>query len=82
MKYIRTTRLRNYHGPALVDEDDYTRVSRYRLLCPDGLSHRLGLDDDAIIIAEVFSKKTRSIPTQVIEVCQQRFSRYDEIVGG
>lgn len=40
------------------------------------------IDDDAIVIADVFSKKTRRTPKQVIDVCQQRLSRYDEITGG
>ncbi|MDQ3635743.1 MAG: type II toxin-antitoxin system RelE/ParE family toxin [Acidobacteriota bacterium] len=36
------------------------------------------LDEDAIIILEVFSKKTRKTPKQVIENCQKRISLYDE----
>lgn len=40
------------------------------------------IDGDAIIIVDVFSKKTRSTPKQVIDVCQKRLARYDEIVGG
>lgn len=40
------------------------------------------IDDDAIVIAEVFKKKTQTTPKNVIEVCQRRLRRYDEIVGG
>jgi phage-related protein len=40
------------------------------------------IDDDAIIIVDVFSKKTRSTPQRVIDVCQERLSRYDEVAGG
>ena len=40
------------------------------------------IDSDAIVIVDVFSKKTRSTPKQVIDVCQERLARYDEIVGG
>ncbi len=36
------------------------------------------LDSDAVIIGEVFSKKTRRTPKKVIDACQARFSRYDE----
>ena len=36
------------------------------------------LDSDAVVIAEVFSKKTRAMPQQVIEVCQRRLRQYDE----
>lgn len=40
------------------------------------------IDSDAIVIVDVFSKKTRSTPKQVIDVCRERLARYDEIVGG
>ena len=40
------------------------------------------IDEDAIVIAEVFSKKTRTTPNRVIEVCQDRLHAYDELVGG
>lgn len=35
------------------------------------------IDDDAILIVEVFSKTTRATPKNVIEVCQKRLSTYD-----
>ncbi len=35
------------------------------------------LDDDAILVAEVFNKTTRETPVEVIEVCQKRFRDYD-----
>jgi phage-related protein len=37
------------------------------------------IDDDAIVILEVFSKKTRDTPQSVIATCKQRMKRYDEI---
>ena len=37
------------------------------------------IDSDAIVIAEVFEKKTARTPRQVIEVCQQRLHRYDTL---
>ena len=40
------------------------------------------LDEDAIVIAEAFGKKTRQTPKRVIEACQQRLRRYDEVMGG
>jgi phage-related protein len=40
------------------------------------------IDDDAIVIAEVFSKKTRQTPGHVIETCKRRFRAYDGVVGG
>lgn len=36
------------------------------------------IDPDAIIIGEVFAKKTQKTPKQVIETCQRRFRQYDE----
>ena len=39
------------------------------------------IDRDAIVIANVFSKKTQATPKAVIEACQRRLRRYDEITG-
>ena len=36
------------------------------------------LDSDAIIIGEVFSKKTTKTPKEVIDICKKRFQHYDE----
>jgi len=35
-------------------------------------------DTDAIVIVEVFSKKSRATPFQVIETCQRRLGAYDQ----
>lgn len=35
-------------------------------------------DADAILVLEVYAKKTRKIPDEVIERCQDRLKRYDE----
>lgn len=35
------------------------------------------IDADAIVILEVFSKKTRATPMTVIENCQKRLKEYD-----
>jgi len=35
------------------------------------------IDSDAILVLEVYSKKTRKIPDDVIERCKQRFKHYD-----
>jgi phage-related protein len=40
------------------------------------------VDADAIVIADVFAKTTRSTPQRVIDECQRRLRRYDETVGG
>ncbi|HEX9713606.1 MAG TPA: type II toxin-antitoxin system RelE/ParE family toxin [Actinomycetota bacterium] len=40
------------------------------------------VDDDAIIIADVFSKKTQATPKKVIAVCRARLRRYDRVVKG
>ena len=39
------------------------------------------IDPDAIVILEVFSKKTQQTPTHVIEVCRRRQKHYDELSG-
>jgi phage-related protein len=36
------------------------------------------LDADAVIIAEVFSKKSRTTPRGVIETCRRRLREYDD----
>ena len=35
------------------------------------------IDADAIVIAEVFHKKTRATPTAVIDLCKRRLRQYD-----
>jgi phage-related protein len=36
------------------------------------------IDDDAIVIVEVFNKTTRTTQKSSIEVCQKRLTRYDQ----
>jgi phage-related protein len=36
------------------------------------------IDPDAIVIGEVFSKKTAATPRSVLEVCKRRFREYDD----
>lgn len=38
------------------------------------------IDADAIVIADVFGKKTRTTPQSVIENCQRRFKEYDDAI--
>lgn len=39
------------------------------------------IDADAIIILEVFSKKSNATPKYVIQACQQRLKKYDAETG-
>ena len=39
------------------------------------------IDADAIVLAEVFSKKTRQTPQSVIDNCRRRLRAYDEAAG-
>ncbi len=39
------------------------------------------IDTDAIVVAEVFAKKTRATPKSVIDACRRRLRAYDEVVG-
>lgn len=36
------------------------------------------VDTDAVLILDVFSKKTQGTPKRVIETCKRRMNRYDE----
>jgi phage-related protein len=38
------------------------------------------IDSDAIVIGEVFVKKSVKIPNNVVDVCRQRFRNYDQAV--
>ena len=35
------------------------------------------VDSDAVVVVEVFSKKTPETPQQVVDTCKARFRRYD-----
>lgn len=37
------------------------------------------IDPDAIVIAEVFEKRTQSTPEHTISLCQKRLRKYDDI---
>jgi phage-related protein len=37
------------------------------------------VDQDAVIIADVFAKKTRATPQTAIDVCKRRLRDYDEL---
>jgi len=56
------------HELRVVDRDDTWRIV-YRT------------DPDAIVIVDVFSKKTRRTPREVIDRCRLRLRRYDELAG-
>ena len=56
------------HELRVVDRDNTWRVI-YRI------------DPDAVLIIDVFSKKTRRTPREVVERCKSRLRRYDESAG-
>ena len=37
------------------------------------------LDEDAVVIGEVFAKKDRKTSKKVIDACKRRFREYDEV---
>jgi phage-related protein len=39
------------------------------------------IDDDAILVLDVFAKTTDKTPKQIINNCQKRLKLYDEITG-
>ena len=56
---------RRCHELRIVDEDVTWRIV-YRT------------EADAIVIGEVFSKKTKTTPKKVVDACKSRFKKYDE----
>lgn len=40
------------------------------------------IDPDAILILEVFSKKSQQTPQRIIDVCRKRLKQYDELQRG
>lgn len=60
---------RRCHELRIQDEDATWRII-YRL------------DPDAVVILDVFSKKTQQTPKAVISACQDRLRRYDQITKG
>jgi len=40
------------------------------------------IDADAIVLVEVFAKKSRQTPNRILETCRQRLAAYDAIAGG
>ena len=39
------------------------------------------VDTDAIVVAEVFAKKTQAMPKRVIDACKRRLRVYDSVAG-
>lgn len=35
-------------------------------------------DADAIVIGDIFTKKTQTTPAEIIKTCQRRFKEYDD----
>jgi len=35
------------------------------------------MDEDAVIVLEVFSKKSRDMPKSVVDTCRRRLTDYD-----
>lgn len=53
----------------------------HELRIPDGgVDWRIiyRLDEDAVVIIEVFRKKTQKTPRHVLELCRRRLRRYDD----
>ena len=56
------------HELRILDEDKTWRIV-YRI------------DLDAIVIVEVFAKKTSQTPKHIIDTCKKRLARYDQLAG-
>jgi phage-related protein len=57
---------RRCHELRVPDQDHTWRILYY-------------LDADAIVILEVFAKKSRETPQEVIETCKLRLKRYQDL---
>jgi phage-related protein len=57
------------HELRIVDKDRTWRII-YRI------------DEDAIVLAEIFTKKTGQTANKVIDIVQQRLRTYDRLIGG
>jgi phage-related protein len=60
---------RRCHELRIVDADQNFRIVYH-------------LEADAVVILEVFSKKTRATPLEVIDACRRRIARYEQATGG
>jgi len=40
------------------------------------------VDSDAVLVAEVFAKKTQATPKEVIAICKKRYRQYDAVTKG
>ena len=40
------------------------------------------VDPDAVIVADVFGKKTRTTPDRILQECRRRLKNYDDIARG
>jgi phage-related protein len=56
-------------GPRCYELRINDRNKTWRLVCR--------MDEDAIVLLEVFEKKTNRTPSSVIEICKQRLRNYD-----
>src|SRR6056297_2521593 len=56
---------KGYHELRINDQNKTWRIIYY-------------IDDDAIVILDVFAKKTQKTPQNVIDVCQKRLARYKQ----
>lgn len=53
------------------------------LRIPDAEHHwriMFRVDSDAVLVAEVYAKKTRKIPVEAMQRCGRRFKQYDDTV--
>ena len=69
-------------GKHLAIQVKHTKLVIY-ILVKDGLLHlssEYDEDPDAVIILEVFRKKTQTTPKQTITVCKERLRQYDKAV--
>ena len=58
-------------GPRCLELRVRDRNQNWRIVCR--------VDSDAIVIVEVFTKRTRETPARIIDTCQRRLRSYDAL---
>jgi hypothetical protein len=66
-----------HYQPSIIAWISIHAPPRGPLACPGRIVYRI--DPDAIVIVEVFAKKTGATPKKVIDTCKARLRVYDEI---
>jgi len=60
-------------GPRCLELRVKEKGKTWRIVCR--------VDPDAVIVADLFEKKTRTTPARIMQECRKRLKHYDDITG-